>query len=378
MGNGIVKLAPCLFGEQFCRTPASVTSVAYDDELGHAFAYLPSGKTPILPTISGATVSANSATALSTSLSTDSSSDSAVFQSSASFFSCPLLYSASLRTRPHRAYGKTLRWAKGKAGEDRVHLVLSEERGFLFVGIYDGFNGPDATDYLLSNLFPAAQRELNHLLRHEKGGSSEDGHSQILKALNQALWKTEEGYLDIADNMVLEHPELSLMGSCVLVMVMMGKDVYFMNVGDSRAVLAQSIKDQDASSCSLSTRQITSDHSTCVKEEVRRIKEEHPDDVSAIANDRVKGHLYHHELAEGDKFLILSSDGLYQYFTNEEAVAEVEQFVRTTPGGDPAKHLVEQVLRRAAKKAGQSVGWSYTNCLRFHRENEDVTMMTFL
>ncbi|KAG0466566.1 hypothetical protein HPP92_018146 [Vanilla planifolia] len=175
-------------------------------------------------------------------------------------------------------------------------------------------------------------------------------------------------------------------------MVMMGKDVYFMNVGDSRAVLAQSIKDQDASSCSLSTRQITSDHSTCVKEEVRRIKEEHPDDVSAIANDRVKGYLqvtrafgagflkqpkwneallevfrinyvgnspyitcrpslYHHELAEGDKFLILSSDGLYQYFTNEEAVAEVEQFVRTTPGGDPAKHLVEQVLRRAAKKA---------------------------
>jgi hypothetical protein len=50
--------------------------------------------------------------------------------------------------------------------------------------------------------------------------------------------------------------------------------------------------------------------------------------------------------------LILSSDGLYQYFTNEEAVAQVEMFIATTPEGDPAQHLVEEVLFRAANKAG--------------------------
>ncbi|KAM1159491.1 hypothetical protein ACFX19_033226 [Malus domestica] len=33
------------------------------------------------------------------------------------------------------------------------------------------------------------------------------------------------------------------------------------------------------------------DHSTYVEEEVQRIKKEHPDDVSAIMNDRVKGYL---------------------------------------------------------------------------------------
>ena len=60
----------------------------------------------------------------------------------------------------------------------------------------------------------------------------------------------------------------------------------------------------------------------------------------------------HHRLQPKDKFLILSSDGLYQYFTNDEAVAEVEEFMMTFPEGDPAQHLVEEVVFRAAKKAG--------------------------
>lgn len=62
--------------------------------------------------------------------------------------------------------------------------------------------------------------------------------------------------------------------------------------------------------------------------------------------------LYHHKLGPRDRFLILSSDGLYQYFTNEEAVAEVEMFIQWSPEGDPAQHLIEEVLFRAAKKAG--------------------------
>lgn len=62
--------------------------------------------------------------------------------------------------------------------------------------------------------------------------------------------------------------------------------------------------------------------------------------------------LCHHRLEPRDKFLILSSDGLYQYLTNEEAVAEVEMFMSTFPEGDPAQHLVKELLVRAAKKAG--------------------------
>ncbi|XP_074583734.1 putative protein phosphatase 2C 4 [Curcuma longa] len=351
-----------------------------------------------------------------------------------------------------------IQWAQGKAGEDRVHVVVSEEHGWVFVGIYDGFNGPDATDYLLSNLYVSIHRELKGLLWDDKDdtfpgeellinqnrlllaadspnsafteqiAASEQrceqsrrqwkrdcerersdlertmkeqpisvNHSLVLEALRRALKKTEDSFLDIADKMLADNPELALMGSCALVMLMKGEDVYLMNVGDSRAVLAQMpwhdherINEGHGNSTAV---QLTSDHSTSIEEEVQRIRKEHPDDASAISNDRVKRSLkvtrafgagflkqpkwnnallemfridyvgnspyitcnpflHHHKLSPNDRFLILSSDGLYQYFTNEEAVAQVEAFIATTPEGDPAQHLVEEALFRAAKKAG--------------------------
>lgn len=57
-----------------------------------------------------------------------------------------------------------LQWAHGKVGEDRVHVVLSEEQGWLFIGIYDGFSGPDAPDFLMSKLYRAIDKELKGLL----------------------------------------------------------------------------------------------------------------------------------------------------------------------------------------------------------------------
>ncbi|CAN8315190.1 unnamed protein product [Cochlearia groenlandica] len=360
---------------------------------------------------------------------------------------------------------QNLQWAQGKAGEDRVHVVVSEEHGWLFVGIYDGFNGPDAPDYLLSQLYPTVHRELKGLLWdddpktdscidndkkstesqrrwrcewdrerldldlllkekiHRKSTGSDldpdPSFSDVLKALSEALRKTEEAYLENADKMLDENPELALMGSCVLVMLMKGEDVYVMNVGDSRAVLGQkaeteywigkirqdlerineeSMNDFDGEGGAalvpdLSAFQLTVDHSTNVEEEVDRIRKEHPDDACAVTNERVKGSLkvtrafgagflkqpkwnnallemfqidykgtspyinclpslYHHRLGSKDRFLILSSDGLYQYFTNEEAVSEVELFITLQPEGDPAQHLVQELLFRAAKKAG--------------------------
>ncbi|XP_010557274.1 PREDICTED: probable protein phosphatase 2C 23 [Tarenaya hassleriana] len=409
---------------------------------------------------------------------------------------------------------QNLQWAQGKAGEDRVHVVVSEEHGWLFVGIYDGFNGPDAPDYLLSHLYPAVHRELKGLLWDDpkidpksqesppetdsertcgnescsncadtdnnpsRSGNSDTGtrksgkksknkdrtsrkweenqrrwrcewdrerldldrllkeqmnrsngserspttnHSDVLKALSQALRKTEEAYLEIADKMLDENPELALMGSCVLVMLMKGEDVYVMNVGDSRAVLGQKAEPDywlgkirqdlerineesmnDFEGCegeraglapNLSASQLTVDHSTNLEEEAERIRNEHPDDANAVSNERVKGSLKvtrafgagflkqpkwndallemfridyigtspyinclpslcHHRLGPKDRFLILSSDGLYQYFTNDEAVSEVELFITLQPEGDPAQHLVEELLFRAAKKAG--------------------------
>ncbi|KAK4342909.1 hypothetical protein RND71_038725 [Anisodus tanguticus] len=279
--------------------------------------------------------------------------------------------------------GQNVQWAQGKAGEDRVHVVISEEHGWVFVGIYDGFNGPDATDFLLSNLYSNVYKELKGLLWNDKSETTKNAtgnnetvplrnsgfkvehfvknneefdhgvfgvdHSDVLKALSEGLRKTEASYLEIADMMVKENPELALMGSCVLVMLLKGQDVYLLNVGDSRAVLAQNpesdhsminkfrrINEQSVNSIdalyrtesdrkhNLVPSQLTMDHSTSIKEEILRIRSEHPDDPLAIKNDRVKGSLK---------------------VTRAFGAGYLKQ-------GDPAQHLVEEVLFRAAKKAG--------------------------
>ncbi|KAK3022693.1 hypothetical protein RJ639_047609 [Escallonia herrerae] len=291
-------------------------------------------------------------------------------------------------------------------------------------------------------------------------------HNDVLGAMARALETSEEAYMEMVEKALDKSPELALMGSCVLVMLMKDQDVYVMNLGDSRAILAQErphdrhsnsalLKDdarlhnrsreslvrmeldriseespihsqdsqvnkvnksRDISMCRLKMRavQLSTDHSMSVEEvckylfghkeclsfcmlellqEVLRIKAEHADDGQAIINDRVKGQLkvtrafgagflkkprcneailemfqidyvgtapyiscipsvLHHRLSSNDRFLVLSSDGLYQYFSNEEVVAHITWFMENVPEGDPAQYLIAELLFRAAKKNG--------------------------
>ncbi|XP_077221811.1 protein phosphatase 2C family protein [Tasmannia lanceolata] len=270
-------------------------------------------------------------------------------------------------------------------------------------------------------------------------------HVAVLEAMSRALENTEEAYMEMVETSLDRNPELALMGSCVLVMLMKDQDVYVMNLGDSRVILAQERlndrhgnpnvakddarqrnksreslvrveldriseespmhnqtsrvskvnKSREISICRLKMRavQLSTDHSTSVEEEVLRIKAEHADDNQAILNDRVKGQLnvtrafgagflkkpkcnetllemfridyignspyvscipfvVHHRLRSNDRFLVLSSDGLYQYFSNEEVVSHVAWFMDNVPEGDPAQYLIAELLFRAAKKNG--------------------------
>ncbi|KAL6008499.1 hypothetical protein ACLOJK_034011 [Asimina triloba] len=506
--------------------------------------------------------------------------------------------------------GEKVQWAHGKAGEDRVHVVVSEDHGWLYVGIYDGFNGTDAPEFLMGHLYRAVFNELEGIfwetveedtslvlaqevdedgidqpnpsreiadsekdccsrvrdeqvqsleccedlppsslncggvkrvtfeLEQKRGGArrgktlweyleevdDDEGldlsgsdrfsfsvanvfrvktassvvgrrpvlfpklkfgtsrekeshrklfpcvhhwedkekievdrigdklqrsirrckvrpadHASVLRALSRALDMTEMAYLEMTDKVLDKNPELALTGSCLLVVLMKDEDVYVMNVGDSRAIVAQyqphaigsgSESKKGQAKCGLEMEgiteesdrlgdtvkpvaveetdeimkltalQLSTDHSTSIEEEVLRIKAEHPDDRHCIVNDRVKGRLKvtrafgagflkkvrvkdffpkwnnamlemfrneyigtepyitcspslcHHNLGPNDHFLVLSSDGLYQYLTNQEVVSYVENFMEKFPDGDPAQHLIEELLSRAAKKAG--------------------------
>lgn len=374
-----------------------------------------------------------------------------------------------------------VQWAHGRAGEDRVHVVVSEDQRWLFVGIYDGFNGPEAPDFLVANLYRFLLRELRGIFYKEADpeskrlwqfladGEDEDSeldfsgsgrfalslarlkeqrhplwahaaaagdgqsgrewgvkrltaapavrdHRAVLSALARALATTESAYLDMTSQSMGSHPELAVTGACLLVVLLRDDDVYVMNLGDSRAIVAQRRDDEDCligsipledigvgletetripgySAIGLEALQLSTDHSTSVEEEVQRIRREHPDDDQCVVNDRVKGRLTvtrafgagylkqarfndgllemfrneyigdtpyisctptlcHHKLSIRDQFLVLSSDGLYQYLSNEEVVLHVENFMERFPEGDPAQSLIEELLSRAAKKAG--------------------------
>ncbi|XP_048533019.1 probable protein phosphatase 2C 31 isoform X2 [Triticum urartu] len=370
-----------------------------------------------------------------------------------------------------------VQWAQGMAGEDRFQVAVSEERGWVFVGIYDGFLGPDATDYLFANLHVAVDHALKGVLSDniqcnepttnsnnlfslnggnhspeierkpakrgrteypEKKNSASFGgiptmHQKVLGALDQALRETEEAFFKAAEEAAADNPEIGLMGSCVLVMLMKGENVYVMNVGNSRAVLARRLEpnldnilgkatEKDLQQLKaeimdgLQSVQLNTEHSTSVEEEVNRIKTEH-NDCNAIIRGRVKGKLNitrafgagylkepkwnsmllgafkidyigkdpyincipslrHHRIGPNDKFLVLSSDGLYQYFTNKEVVDEVEMFTAACPKGNPAEHLIGEVLLRAARKAGMEyhelLNISYDKRRRYH---DDVSII---
>nr|CAD1845009.1 unnamed protein product [Ananas comosus var. bracteatus] len=485
-------------------------------------------------TISGASVSANSSATLPVYGSGASAAASSGFRSSSSFSALPLQLAAASgpldrgfflsgpiergalsgpstkSPSPARSFNGrkgdlpdaaaadcsaaaegSVQWAHGKAGEDRVHIVVSEEHRWLFVGIYDGFNGPEAPDFLVANLYRSVFDELRGLfwaedeeetlpqessfekderrtrgcvledsrvvskplwqfladgdgdaeldfsgsgrfafslskLRYGIGSWRKDGrkvrlprwiyasddkakessrvvadrgssggsrrrkaapavadHGLVLGALARALETTELAFLEMTDRAMDCNPEMALMGSCLLVALMRDDDVYVMNIDEASR--------RDATE--LGALQLSTDHSTSIKEEVLRIKREHPDDDQCIVNERVKGRLKvtrafgagylkqpkwndgllemfrnefvgtapyitctpslrHYKLRPNDQFLVLSSDGLYQYLSNKEVVLHVENFLERFPDGDPAQSLIEELLFRAAQKAG--------------------------
>jgi serine/threonine protein phosphatase PrpC len=207
-----------------------------------------------------------------------------------------------------------VQWAHGRAGEDRVHVVVSEDQRWLFVGIYDGFNGPEAPDFLVSNLYRFLLRELRGLFYEEADAGSkrlwqflvdaddEDSgldfsgsgrfalslakrrnpiwalaaaavdnerewgtrrfmaapavtdHNAVLGALTRALEAAEAAYLDMTNQSMESHPELAVTGACLLVALLRDDDVYVMNLGDSRAVVAKRRDDDD--DCLLGTTRV--------------------------------------------------------------------------------------------------------------------------
>lgn len=338
--------------------------------------------------------------------------------------------------------------AGGAAGEDRVQAVCSEENGWLFCGIYDGFNGRDAADFLAGTLYETIMfyfnllnfetkqeairtcedfnvdrsfqciteannssyqkissrtdsTEVNNFTKKNPSPkvdvSSDSFRQGVLDSLQRALSQAENDFLYMVEQEMEDRPDLVSVGSCVLVMFLVGKDLYTLNLGDSRAVLASYGEENEMSySGMLKAVQLTDNHTVENEVERRRLLHNHPDDPMPIIAGKVKGKLKVtralgvgylkkknlndalmgilrvrnlqsppyistqpsanvHRISKSDQFIIVASDGLFDFFSNEEAVKLVHSYILSNPSGDPAKFLLEQLVVRAADCAGFSM-----------------------
>lgn len=252
-------------------------------------------------------------------------------------------YSLMSMSAPSRSEGfltaMEVQVAGGAAGEDRVQAVCSEENGWLFFAIYDGFNGRDAADFLAGTLYENIifhtnlldQGSKQDVIRASNGpypdgfqNALEDGHNSpgkktpsgahdkdssidnftkngpcpkleissdlfrqgVLDSLQRALSQAENDFLYMVEQEMEDRPDLVSVGSCVLVGLLHGMDLYTLNLGDSRAVLATFEGHEQ-----LKAIQLTDCHTVDNELERTRLLCDHPDDPMTIVGGKVKGKL---------------------------------------------------------------------------------------
>lgn len=85
-----------------------------------------------------------------------------------------------------------------------------------------------------------------------------------------------------------------------------------------------------------------------------------------------------HKISKSDHFLIVGSDGLFDFFSNDEAVKLVHSYILSNPNGDPAKFLLEQLVARAADCAGNFSGKVYIMLLCLFHSYQQRSSSLFL
>ncbi|CAI5528140.1 unnamed protein product [Closterium sp. Naga37s-1] len=259
-------------------------------------------------------------------------------------------------------------------------------------------------------------------------------HEMVLQALAAALSETEAAYFESLEERMAEQLELAVAGACLVVAVVAGRELYVMNLGDCRAVVVaedgqagqagqageEGEMGEEAEAegrkklAELRATQLTEDHNTSNEKEVERLRRERADDPDVITKMRVKGklkttrafgaaylknprvnamllgmlrvqyvgsqpylssspHLHHLTLSPSHRYLVLSSDGLYQHMTPADAAASVSRALAAVDKasgagstsaeggcGSPCKGacgpnlshaLVQEALDRAARRA---------------------------
>lgn len=245
-----------------------------------------------------------------------------------------------------------------------------------FIGVYDGHGGPETSRYINDHLFQNLKR------------FTSEQQSMSVDVIRKAFQATEEGFLSLVTKQWPLNPQLASVGSCCLVGVICDGSLYIANLGDSRAVLGKVVK----ATGEVLAVQLSAEHNVSIESVRQEMHSLHPDDPKIVVLKynvwRIKGLIQVsrsigdaylkrsefnreplfskfrlrepfkkpilssepaisvHQLQPHDQFLIFASDGLWEHFSNEEAV----NIVQNHPHSGSARNLVKSAMREAAKK----------------------------
>merc|ERR1719291_1091016 len=238
-------------------------------------------------------------------------------------------------------------------------LATSCWRNCSYFGIYDGHGGRDCVSYVRQNLHSNIVQALN-----DRGGldKSERVHHDMYESLVEGFRETDKQFLRMARAV----EGLNGGSGCAAVVAcIIGGWVWCANVGDSRALLCRSGR----------AVQLSVDHKPDREDESKRIEaaggfvtfhrvlgrlavsrafgdEEYkaPPDGDAdakslvIAEPEIRGD----QLIPEDDFLFMACDGLFDVFTNQEAVDFIHSRLAAMPASeqDP-KRVVEDIVHEA-------------------------------
>jgi len=256
--------------------------------------------------------------------------------------------------------------------EDTTRVSVSNHSAFF--GVYDGHGGSEAAEFCSDHL----HENLSQAIAHQWRGTplldcnDRDCVTKISQCMRDAFVHTDHLFL----TRELNHPKG---GTTACVAVLLNDTIVVGNVGDTRAILYRGN----------SAVPLSKDHKPDRVDEIARIQAAGGDVIAgdvvvggeefsltrAIGNSTVKvrpGQNYRDlsvpqvvtsepevsitELNDDDKFLIIASDGVWDYMTNEDVVEFVEG--RLNVHQDPqmaAKELAEHAIKTLRSSDNVSV-----------------------
>ncbi|CAN0213393.1 unnamed protein product [Ectocarpus sp. 6 AP-2014] len=228
-----------------------------------------------------------------------------------------------------------------KANQDSFIVVpnFCRDPESLFCGVFDGHGG---TGDLCSNFIAQKlPKEFESSLKLQGNYSSLD-EDTIKEASKRAHVSTNEQLhaTDFDD---------TLSGTTAISILLKGDTLFVANVGDSRAIICSKPPGEEST-----VRPLSVDQTPFRKDERTRIKQA---GGHVLTIDQIEGLELVVNVTKHDKFIVIASDGVFEFITSNKVMEAVERF---TDPLSAAKHIVQDAFRT----------W-----LRYEVRTDDITII---